>query len=210
MTKLSQNILEWTLPNGDVAQTSVWWLVGDSATPDAVNGRIGTTLLDEIWPSTSGGIKPEFPAGVVLSRYVTRFIDPSTGGTTGVSEALVTRNGTGSGSPLPPEVSVCVSLKTTASGASGRGRCYLPPLIVGSLSSTGGLDSGHAGDLADGWAAGLTALNADTTFTVSEVCVYSRKLHSVAPVIACRVGTTFDAQRRRRNVSGESYATASV
>lgn len=210
MAELYQNILEWALPPGDTAQTSVWWLVGDTATPATVLTEFTSDFVDVVWPSSSGGIKGEFPNGVTLQRLMTRQINVSTGETIGVAEALISRNGTGSGTPLPPECSPCLSLRTAVAGPSGRGRVYLPPTIVGALSAVGGIESGHATTLADGWADGLISLNANTTFTLSTVGVYSRKLHAVNAVTAVRCGTTFDAQRRRRNAASEVYVTIPV
>ena len=210
MAELYQNILEFALPPGDVAQTSVWWLCGDAATPADVLHEFAVEFVDVVWPASSGGIKGEFPSGVVLQRLISRQIDVDDGTTIGMQESIISRNGTGSGSALPPEVSPCLSLRTSNSGPSGRGRCYLPPTIVGALTATGQLNVDHATTLAEGWRDGIDSLNADIAFTTSQVVVYSRKLHAATAVQAVRCGTTFDAQRRRRNAASEVYATALV
>lgn len=210
MSELYQCVMEFTLPPGDSAQTSVWWLVGDSGTPFDVAVEFTDTFLADVWPSSSGGIKDKFPTGVVLNRLLVRQVNVSNGDTIAVSENLLGRNGTGSGSALPPEVSPCLSLRTSNPLGSGRGRCYLPPTVTGTLTATGQLANEHATDLAEGWRDGIDALNANTTFTTSTVGVYSRKLHAVQAITAVRCGTTFDSQRRRRNAVGEAYVTALV
>jgi len=210
MAELYQCTMQWSLPAGDVAQTSIWWLVGDTATPATVNTAFQSNFLTEVWPSGSGGLKGEYTAATVLQLVAVRQINVDTGATVAVNESVLSRPGTGSGTPLPAEVSVCISLRTASTGGSGRGRCYLPAPATGALSSTGGLEAGHADDFCEAFQLGIMALNDVTSFTTSTVGVYSRKNNAVAAVTAVRVGSVFDAQRRRRNGYGEVYVTRDV
>jgi hypothetical protein len=210
MAELYQCTMEWALPAGDVAQTGVWWLVGDGADPASVVGAFQSEFVDSLWPSGSGGVKGEYTAATVLQRLASRQVNVSTGATIATAEALVNRPGSGSGTPLPAEVSVCISLRTASAGASGRGRAYMPAPATGALSATGGLEAGHADTFAEEFCLAVIALNDYASFVTSSVGVYSRKNNAVAAVTTVRCGTVFDSQRRRRNGYGESYATYAV
>lgn len=109
---------------------------------------------------------------------------------------------------LPPEVAVCVSLRTTTPGPRGRGRMYLPPLSPDQLDNRGGLNLTVRDGLAAGMAAFLSAWNADPDTKTASVA--SNVGIEVSAVTAVKVGNVFDSQRRRRDRLVEFYKQAAV
>lgn len=210
MAALTQNVLTWSLPSGDVAQTSVWIDYTGSPTVNQAMAVFSSTFLDELWPSGGGGIKGLYEATTVLTQYQTRRINPTTGQVIDTAATAVTRGGTGSGNPLPPEVAIVASLRTALAGASYRGRMYLPAPRAGLVTSVGNIDATSVTTIATAVAAGFTAVEADTTYGSTIGCVYSRKLRIISSVESVDVGNVFDAQRRRRNSFQESRTSVAV
>lgn len=210
MPVLTQNVVQWALPSGDVAQVSVW--VQFTGTPTAAQAlaRFQTNVVDTIWPAGAGGIKASFSAGTILNNVQTRVIDDVSGGVVSTASAAYSRAGTGAGNSLPPEVSVCVSLRTDRAGASYRGRVYLPAPIVGNNTSTGRLDTTAQTTLTTQIANAFIAMNADVTYTSAQVVVRSRLHQTSREVQSIDIGDVFDAQRRRRNSLVESRTSATV
>lgn len=104
---------------------------------------------------------------------------------------------TGSGSNLPPEVAVAVTMRTARAGKSFTGRFYLPAPLVAQCGPDGSLSS-----------AALTAYNTalenavlNFTSTAGKVfpIVYSAKLNTQTDCTRWDMGSIFDSQRRRRN-----------
>jgi hypothetical protein len=53
-------------------------------------------------------------------------------------------------------------------------------------------------------------MNADVTYTSADVVLYSRKNRQTYALVSIDVGDVFDAQRRRRNATGEARTSAAV
>lgn len=210
MPTLTQNVLTWQLPGGDIAQTSIWVQYTGAPTAAQALARFQTNVVDTIWPSGAGGIKAQFSAGVILTNVQTRVVNSSTGRVQSTAQAAYTRAGTSGGNPLPAEVSVVLSLRTGFSGASFRGRLYLPPPTISANNSNGRLDTTAQGVLVTSLAAAMVAMNADVTYGTADVVVWSRKLLIPTVVVSIDMGDVFDAQRRRRNSLVESRTSASV
>lgn len=210
MAVLTQNVMTWALPSGDIAQTSVWALYTGAPTAPQALAVFSGTFLDELWPSAGGGIKSLYEAGTVFTQLQTRTVNPTTGGVIATASAAVTRAGSGSGNPLPAEVAVVASLRTLLAGASFRGRIYLPAPRTGLVTSTGLIDSSSVTSIATAVALGLTALAADTTYGGTSGVVYSRKTNAQTPIVSVDVGNVWDAQRRRRNSLAESRTSIAV
>lgn len=210
MAVLTQNVIQWALPSGDVAQTSMWVEFGGNPTAAQALARFQTNVVDTIWPSGAGGIKGLFAAATILNNVQTRVVDTGSGGVISTASAAYSRAGTGSGNSLPPEVAICVSLRTGLSGGSYRGRMYLPAPTVGSNTSVGRLDTTNQGIIVTQLSNAMIAMNADVTYSTADVVVRSRSLAANTEVTSIDCGDVFDAQRRRRNSLVESRVSAVV
>jgi hypothetical protein len=179
-------------------------------TPAQAAAQFNVDFIGAVWPATAGGLKGWWEATTVLASLQSRTINPATGRVISTAGLNLGRPGTGSGFPLPPEVAVVTSLRTALAGASYRGRMYLPAPRVASNNSTGRLDATAQNDIVVAMAAGMSAVNASTTYGTTDVVIYSRLLNTTEVVVQVDVGNVFDAQRRRRNSLAESRATLSV
>lgn len=206
----TQNVLQWSVPGGDIAQTSLWVEYGGTPTAAQALARFQTNVVDTIWPSGAGGIKSNYEGTTILTQVQTRIIEFATGRVQSVASAAYTRAGSGTGNPCPPEVAMCVSLRTARAGASYRGRMYLPAPRIAVVNSTGKIDSTALSAMVTTIAGALTAMNADVTYTSAAVQVRSRLHNTQEDVTSIDMGDVFDAQRRRRNSTGESRTSASV
>jgi hypothetical protein len=115
--------------------------------------------------------------------------------------------GLDSSGPLPPQLAVCVSLKTAVNTRRGRGRFYLPGLCKGGINSTNGrIGTGTMSTIVDAVANYQTALNALGV----GLGVNSRADSVVRPVTSARIGNVLDTIRRRRDHLVEVYEAVSV
>lgn len=113
------------------------------------------------------------------------------------------------GDALPPEVAVVVSLRTLTAGPRGRGRMYLPGFAANQTDVNGNIDSTARDALAVDMASFFTGLNADVLFG-ENVGVASNAGGFWTVATEVRVGSVFDAQRRRRAQLVESYKAAPI
>jgi len=210
MTQLCQNVITWTLPGGDIGQTSMWTKFTGTPTAAQALARFQTNVVDTVWPSGAGGVKALHPTGCVLSNVQTRTINLGSGAVISTAAAAYTRAGTAGGNSLPAEVSVVMSLRTALAGASYRGRMYLPMPSTSSSSSAGRLVSGDQTTMVTQWSNAIIAMNADVSFGTCDVVIRSRKNASEEVVTSIDIGDVFDAQRRRRNALTESRTSAAV
>ena len=125
----------------------------------------------------------------------------SSAGFPAVSQQLGTSSGvgTGSGSMLPPQVAICVSLRTALVGRAFRGRFYLPGPSTVQITDVGRLGgtaveaatTGTQGMLAALLAGGYIPVIAHRASGTNTICV------------SADLGDVLDTQRRRRNALGE-------
>lgn len=193
------------LPSGEASVSSHFLGPG-------VGGTLATSVFAaDLWMSTLAAdpnFPGMFPSTLAFQAVKVSEIDEATGAVIATANGTETFPGTDIVGALPPQAGVVVSLGTAVSGASKRGRYYLPPMSVSVLAATGRLDSGVQADLL----AAVTAAHA-AEISVSggqPLLVYSRKLHSVEPVVTLRIGDVIDTQRRRRDKLVENYVAASI
>lgn len=113
---------------------------------------------------------------------------------------------------LPPEVALAVSFRAPVIGRTGRGRMYLPAMHVSAVNLDGTV---HATATSTVLAAGVTLVGAlenlsgieevTPVFTVTS----AGKSTGVRPS-QVRVGSHFDAQRRRQQQQPEVYTSTSL
>lgn len=116
--------------------------------------------------------------------------------------------GANSGTQLPPQNSVCVSLRTLQVGSAGRGRMFLPSPSSTSLSGAR-LATAAQGDVTDAAAQFLEDISYMSGPFVQPI-VTGGNFTKYAVVKAVKVGNVVDTQRRRRNRLSEVYLDTSV
>lgn len=140
----------------------------------------------------------EFTSNVVFSGWRATLINSTTGGTISVGNGGTAAPGTGTaGDTMPPQIAICVSLRTGLSGPQNRGRFYLPTPQFGTVTTAGRLDPDNITDMLTSLNAAFTAATTAVGGTV--VIVYSRTHHAYQPVLRMDIGDVFDTIRRRRD-----------
>lgn len=117
---------------------------------------------------------------------------------------------TGQGTQFHPfQTALVTSLRSTAAGASGRGRLYWPATGLSLTSTTLRPDSGTVTSAISGVNSYLeaieTALAASFDADPLALSVWSRTNASTAPVVRLLMGDVADTQRRRRDTLVETY-----
>lgn len=139
-----------------------------------------------------------------------------TGATIGASEANYDdpQLGTATGSQHPPQTSIVLSMKSAATGQSGRGRLYWPAMGI-TLDSDLLVSNPSTTSLVNAWASYLQSVSAAIRdnaglfpWTTVSLAVASPTKGTQAPVTRLEVGNVLDTQRRRRNNLVEARATA--
>jgi hypothetical protein len=146
-----------------------------------------------------------YPAATTVVEAVTTELDPVTGKNVAQLRSAPGLVGTGSGAALPPQLAICVSLRTVKPTRAGRGRFFLPAPIV-SVSNVGRLDA-TAQDQVD--AAAALMLNDMQTFTYPVVILH-RSTMTTDLVTSVDVGDVFDTITTRRDKLVESRLSRSV
>lgn len=132
-------------------------------------------------------------------------LDDSSGRQVTKVMTAASHDGTNTDEPLPPQVAVAVSLRTSLATKEGRGRFYLPPLATGAELG-GELIVAAQEAIVAGAATALTGMA-----TAGFPCViYHRGSISGTMVNRIDVGNVFDTQRRRRNKLVETRLSSSI
>jgi len=109
--------------------------------------------------------------------------------------------------PHPFQTAVCISLRTSQVGASGRGRLYVPAngmqIGVNNLRPTTAVVQAFLTGAYVTLGSMTTAIRA--TFAGANLAVWSRTLKVANNVTALQVGDILDVQRRRRDTLVEGY-----
>lgn len=177
-------------------------------TQDVANG-VATSFTSSFTQTIGGGtLKAQYAPSTSFTKVSVYRRSKTPGGPADeLAEAALTGLvGSGSNTPLPPEIAICVSLLTGAPGRSNRGRMYMPAPSSTTANAVGQLSSA-APALFAGWAA---AFFGDVN-TVARTCVlWSRKNALSRAITQVSVGNQFDVQRRRQNSTPEAYTSVSV
>lgn len=186
---LYNNRFVGALPAGDVFNFG-WWATG-SGDVNAMNNAASGWIAD-FWGVVGG----DYNAGTVVNNCISYAIDETSHRATAIAELPQSLPGTGSGNPLPQQVSVLASLRTSNPARSGRGRFFLPAPAVSVLSPTGEMSTA-ARDLFVG--AIESAWNSQVIAAGFTPVVWSRKAGATYTITKVGVGTVFDTQTRRTN-----------
>jgi len=175
-------------------------------------GNVALTAAQAAWESAvnafwTGQLDALVHSAVVATEASTAEIDEATGKQMSRLAASLSLPGVATQGPLPPQVSVVLSLRTALATRAGRGRMYLPPYDKATVSQDGDMN-------ATSQSATVTAANQFFQSLISD---------GLVPVIAHRnvpvtttnitqfdVGSVYDTQRRRRNKLIESRQGGSV
>jgi len=174
-------------------------MVTGQAAVIATRAADAVTLMWNGVAAPADDIKQLYDNGTVVDGVKVDELD-NLGKNVSQSVAALALAGTGVAEALPPQVAVCVSLRTVLPTRGGRGRFFLPAPIVSVLNSQLLSSSARAIVLAAAGAA-LDHMNGLSGF---DIAVYHRDLKTATSVIRIDVGNVLDTQRRRRNHLVES------
>lgn len=152
--------------------------------------------LSDFWagPGGTNGYGSLVTAGVTATLVRTAVITESSGLQTQLAEDVVSHVGTATGSALPADVAITVSLRTQLANRSGRGRFYLPQPAQSTSTATGRILSTAVdtiiGALEPAWS---------TYKAWGTPVIYSRTMKATQNVSSFNVGDLYDTQRRREN-----------
>lgn len=172
------------------------------------SGITGQLSLTQLQGTVSAALTSGFLTTSVKALFSTTTVFTTvslyyyTGGTKAALQsqnAGINTAGTSAGIPLPNQCAEVVTLQTGIPGRSKRGRAYLPPVTVTSLTATGQVASANCTTLANAFAGMLSAIKGGTNGATPVVA--SATQNAKTPITAVRVDSLVDTQRRRRNKS---------
>lgn len=187
------------------ADFSLYWLAaaGDPLS-DLVNASDAN--ISALW----AGIASKFQTTTSVTAVRVDEIDVNTGHViTGLDGALpASPAGTAASTQLPLQCAAVVSLRTPFSGASFRGRMYLPAMALTALDTAGTFSAGTRTAITSSL---KTYINSVVTASTGwEPVVFSRTLHSATVITKIDMGSVVDTQRRRRASLVESRTTVTI
>lgn len=213
--------------NGDVVQdsgtqagtngvlTRTWAArLGPTGSTDNADATMQADLGDDMWTflnSVKGAQHSDF-------RWTHVKIAPIlVGGVYGAPSATYTFNselpGSGTGSCMPPEVAIAYSLRAPIIGRRGRGRFYLPAPSTSAFLATDGTVTLSTRQTHVSYVSTLIANLQDIpgieTYGPTVAIGSASSLTFVRPT-EVRIGSHFDAQRRRQDQAVESYYAAQL
>lgn len=155
---------------------------------------VATAWGDAIQAAMTAGWAAQMPGNVVYTLASAASINPATDKQMQRSEGVLNIPGTAVAEILPFQCATAISLTTAFATRSGRGRFYLPPLAVNTLSA-GRISGASLTALKTGADALFNSLNTDGLTPV----VRNRTTHVSTTVTGGFVDNVIDTQRRRRN-----------
>ena len=161
--------------------------------PFAINQGIADSVSTAVMGAfNASSLKTAIGTAVTLERVYTRDINaPSQPEFVGSAAAVP---GTATGNLLPPQVAICVTLRTALAGKEFRGRVYLPGFAASALVASGAYSPGLQGFCT----AFVQAVNDALDPVNFDLAVISRKLSSSELVTTVLTrDTVFDTIRKR-------------
>lgn len=163
-------------------------------TPTSVNQAMANTV--------SAAIKSAFTSGTWAPFVASSFALETVSLRSVALDAQPEFIGTGAAAPgtapggvvLPPQVAICITLRTALAGQKFRGRVYLPATHVNNVTGQGAI-AATCNTAAVGFVTAIQTALAGSGMTMA---VLSRKLAAGNPVTLIQArNTIFDTQRRR-------------
>lgn len=131
---------------------------------------------------------------VTSTQTIVYEIDPATGNSTSVQITGNSKTGTGATAGLPFDVALCASKESNVSGKAGRGRLFLPPLVVGDMSA------GHVSSSAvTAMVAAVKAMYDSMIGAGFTLNIYGRRSHVIINMSQFHIDDKFDVQSNRSN-----------
>jgi hypothetical protein len=168
-------------------------------------GDAATAFGDALTAAWGAGMDDITTPEVDLTLASVATLDPATDGQITRAEVVLALTGVNAGEMLPFQCATVISLLTASATRHGRGRFYLPPLAVDTVTN-GRTNAATITILDTAWTAFFDSLNTDGVSPV----VRNRTGHISTAVTSARVGDVIDTQRRRRNKLVEVYTVIAV
>jgi len=181
----------------DTVEVTIEWLTGVLIGANVLHVVTDTpadtaAIAGEVAGWVFGTYTGIVPASTLFTTVTARDISMVGGGATTEN---VNAAGTDPGSALPPNASMCVTLRTALNSGRGRGRVYTPPQVEAVVDDFGTILLGRRTDAIDKFGELITALAALGGGTA--LAVASRMDLVSRPVTNVTVDPVIDTQRRR-------------
>jgi hypothetical protein len=190
-----RHVAKGSLINGEIFTFSVH---SQKAAGDITDAHSAwATALGLLWngaATPADSIKQLYPAATTVDELVTTELDAVTGKNVIQAISAPALVGTGSGAALPPQLAICVSLRTALPTRAGRGRFFLPAPIV-TESTVGRINSTGQGQVALAAVGMLQSMQSD----LYPVVILHKSTMTTDLVISTDVGDVFDTITRRRD-----------
>jgi len=183
-----------------------WWATSNLSLVAAQAAAVQWNA--DLWAgATAGnGLEDHVTAEVGVDSVTTVEITAATGVQTARVDTAQSIDGVAAGSALPADVALVVSLRTAQTGASHRGRFYLPQPAASEVTTNGRVAADFITDLGTSLAAAWTTYNTATEFPV----IYSRTLRQSNAVTSFDIGNLYDTQRGREAQVTEARTTTAM
>lgn len=201
-----RHTLHWTLPGSEVASSSCSWHneTGATSITEAAADALATAA-GTLW----GSIEDIYDPAIIYIGSTVALVDTDGTIISSMDRAVTPSPGTGSSTtPLPNEVAIVGSLRTSLAGRSYRGRMYFPGPKASGLTAAGRFTTGVCTALADALAAYMQPISVSSMDL--EAVVASATAGVFTLVNAAAVGDVPDVQRRRRDALTEVYEVTPV
>lgn len=164
-----------------------------------------TAWVDAVTALIDGELDALISTTVEATEASTAEINQATGQQITKRQAGVSLPGVAVTTTLPPQLAVCVSLRTNLATRAGRGRFYLPPFAVATVD-VGRLLAASQDAAVTAVEAFFSSLSGDSLQPV----IYNRGPATLQDVTSFDIGDVFDTQRRRRNKLIEARDSGTV
>lgn len=190
---------------GERAMTSTWYLSPTGALRTDLVALLGP-LRDSRW--TTQKSLHHTSTSYLGSRVYE--VNVNTGITIGSTDAgaPAAPAGTATDGTMPAEVAEVLTLRGTGDTRRSRGRIYLPPVKVGSMSSTGYFTPADRNAMVDLWATYFDGVISGTGDWSPGV--YSRVDQAFSTLETIDMGWVFDVQRSRRRSLVENRYSVTI
>lgn len=216
-SRLTRCNINASLTGGEIMVHTVW-LQRDLTVPGATSLQTLADRVRDSWTvamngggAVAQGVRVHLAASTVYQNVTAYSVDAAGRATNQAVSSFTGVTGTSTGSALPPQCALVVSLLTGRPGRSGRGRLYLGGLSAGNLTTTGRLDPQTRGQILASMAqfyvqvrSTNNADDSDRPVVVSPTRTEAYKIKAVG------IGDVYDTMRSRRNRLTEARIQAVV
>ena len=183
-----------------------WW--ADSARSLASAQAAAVTWINTLMSgATAGnGLEDHMATTVGVDGVTTVEITSLTGHQVSREDTAVSRDGLSASGTLPNDVALVVSLRTATPTRAGRGRFFLPPMVLTDVAADGRVATDAITDLIASLTSAWTGYNSASDSPV----VYSRSQRLSRNITSFDIGDLFDTQRGREGNMIEARTSAGM